>query len=62
MYKDRNTEINNPNVAKVLNQGSEEIPEITEDEILSANKEMKDDKATGEDGILLPGWGHTHDG
>ncbi|KAL3288890.1 hypothetical protein HHI36_003335 [Cryptolaemus montrouzieri] len=53
MYKDRNIEINNPNVPKVLNQGSEEIPEITEDEILSALKEMKDDKATGEDGIEI---------
>ncbi|KAL3282559.1 hypothetical protein HHI36_005739 [Cryptolaemus montrouzieri] len=53
MYKDRNIEINIPNVPKVLNQGSEEIPEITEDDILSALKEMKDEKATGEYGIEI---------
>ncbi|KAL3283783.1 hypothetical protein HHI36_017953 [Cryptolaemus montrouzieri] len=55
IYKDRNIEINNPNVPKVSNQGSEEISEITEDEILSAFKEMKYDKTTGVDGIEIEG-------
>lgn len=38
---------------KVINQGSEDIPDITEEEIRGALNEMKNNKAPGEDDLVI---------
>ncbi|XP_030745253.1 uncharacterized protein LOC115874286 [Sitophilus oryzae] len=40
-------------IRKVINQGSEEIPEITEEEIISALRDMKNNRAAGDDGLVI---------
>ena len=38
---------------KVVNQGSEDIPDISKDEIYFALKKMKNNRAPGEDGVVI---------
>lgn len=52
LYSTPNKELNT-NIPKVLNQGSEDIPEIDEAEIMAALKSMKNNKAPGEDGLVI---------
>ncbi|XP_030747118.1 uncharacterized protein LOC115875746 [Sitophilus oryzae] len=40
-------------IRKVINQGSEEIPEIIEEEIISALIDMKNNRAAGDDGLVI---------
>lgn len=40
-------------IPRVLNQGSEEMPDITEEEVLKSMSEMKNNKAPGEDDIVI---------
>ncbi|XP_030746598.1 uncharacterized protein LOC115875318 [Sitophilus oryzae] len=40
-------------IRKVINQGSKEIPEITEEEIISALRDMKNKRAAGDDGLVI---------
>ncbi|XP_072401100.1 uncharacterized protein [Diabrotica undecimpunctata] len=47
-----NNNVNEDGRQKVQNQGSEDIPEITQDEIQYALKKMKNNKAPGDDGIV----------
>lgn len=37
----------------MINQGSEEIPKITQDEIKSALREMKNNRAPGDDEVVI---------
>lgn len=53
MYTKQSTNNGVPIIPKVCNQGSEEIPEITTSEIEMALREMKKNKAPGEDGIVI---------
>lgn len=53
LYKRESGENNKLSISKVLNQGSEEIPEISINKIGKAMSEMKNNKSPGEDEIVV---------
>lgn len=52
LYSTPNREIKS-NIPIILNQGSEDLEEINDDEIISALKDMKSNKAPGEDEMVI---------
>lgn len=53
LYKKQTEGTPDDKIIKVLNQGSEDIPEITISEINGALSEMKNNKTPGEDGLVI---------
>ncbi|KAH1021436.1 hypothetical protein HUJ04_010952 [Dendroctonus ponderosae] len=53
MYAKNKTTIITERIPMIINQGSEDIPEITTDEIQKSISEMKNNKAPGEDKIVI---------
>lgn len=53
LFLDQHTQRSTSSIPKILNVGSEEIPEITLSEITTAPSELKRNEAPGEDGITI---------
>lgn len=53
LYSDKNAVSLNTNIERVQNQGSEDIPNITLNEIRGALRDMKNNKAVGDDSVAV---------
>lgn len=53
LYRSPNQAKASESIPYILNQGSEEMPTITEEEVLKSLSEMKNNKAPGEDGVVV---------
>lgn len=63
LYREHNQEktVDNTSIPLVLNQCSEDIPAITIDDVLNSLSGMKNNRAPGENGVLVEAIKHRED-